>query len=220
MSIADNITKIINTLPKDTRLIAVSKTKPVEAIMEAYQTGQRLFGENKVQELVHKWESLPKAVEWHFIGHLQTNKVKYIAPFIATIHSIDSYKLLKVVNEEGIKAGRRINCLLQIHIAKEESKFGFSPEEVYEMLDKNNINELDHVTIAGVMGMATFTDDIGLINEEFSLLRTVFQKLRDRFFINNVLFKEISMGMSDDYPYAIENGSTLIRVGSSIFGNR
>ena len=188
--------------------------------MEAYREGQRLFGENKVQELVQKWESLPKDIEWHFIGHLQSNKVKYIAPFVAMIHSVDSIKILKTINEEGRRAGRRIPCLLQFHIAREESKFGFLPEDADLLLTISDFAELDHVIISGVMGMATFTEDSAQINREFSTLYNLFQKLKTTYFAGNENFREISMGMSDDYQLAVNNGSTLVRIGSTIFGER
>ena len=188
--------------------------------MEAYQAGQRVFGENKVQELVRKHETLPKDIEWHFIGHLQSNKVRYIAPFIAMVQSVDSFKILKTINDDGRQAGRVIPCLLQFHIAREERKFGFSAEDAALMLSSVEFSELQNVTIVGVMGMATFTEDTGLINKEFFTLHEIFQNLKEVFFYGNDNFREISMGMSGDYPYAIENGSTMIRIGSTIFGNR
>ena len=188
--------------------------------MEAYRAGQRIFGENKVQELVRKWESLPKDIEWHFIGHLQSNKVRLIAPFIAMVHSVDSLKILKTINAEARLAGKVIPCLLQFHIANEESKFGFSQAEATQMLSSVKLSELENVTISGVMGMATFTDDVAQINKEFFALNEIFQKLREVFFRGNDNFREISMGMSHDYSYAIDNGSTMIRIGSTIFGER
>jgi len=207
-------------LPNGVKLIAVSKTKSNEEIMEAYRTGQRIFGENKVQELVRKWESLPKDIGWHFIGHLQSNKVRSIAPFIAMIHSIDSFKILKTINDEARNAGRIIPCLLQFHIASEESKFGFSYDEAFQLLSDIKLSELENVIISGVMGMASFTDDTELINKEFFTLHEIFQKLKDVFFQDNDNFREISMGMSHDYLIAIENGSTMVRIGSTIFGER
>ena len=188
--------------------------------MEAYKAGQRIFGENKVQELVRKWESLPKDIEWHFIGHLQSNKVRFIAPFVAMIHSVDSLKVLKIINDEAKREGRVIPCLLQVHIADEESKFGFSPEEAIQVTFAIKNTESDNVTIAGVMGVATYTDDVVQINKEFSTLHTIFQNLKDVFFGGNDNFREISMGMSHDYQYAIANGSTMVRIGSTIFGER
>ena len=220
MSIEENLKQIRSTLPSGVQLVAVSKTKSNEDIMEAYNAGQRIFGENKVQELVQKWESLPKDIEWHFIGHLQSNKVKYISSFIAMVHAVDSLKILKTINEEGKRSGRKIPCLLQFHIASEESKFGFLPDEADNLLSQKELNELQNVLFCGVMGMATFTEDTGLINREFSTLCKLFQKLKETFFSDNVDFREISMGMSDDYLLAIENGSTMVRIGSTIFGQR
>ena len=220
MSIVENLNKIHSTLPAGVQLVAVSKTRNDEEIMEAYTEGQRLFGENKVQELVRKWESLPKDIEWHFIGHLQSNKVKFIAPFVAMIHSVDSIKILKTINEEGRRAGRRIPCLLQFHIAREESKFGFSPEDADQLFSQADLAELDHVIISGVMGMATFTEDSAQVNLEFSILYKLFQKVKTTFFAGNDNFREISMGMSDDYQLAVANGSTLVGIGSTIFGER
>lgn len=218
--ISEQIKSIQESLPEGVRLIAVSKFHPNEAILEAYKAGQRLFGENHVQELTAKHESLPSDIKWHFIGHLQTNKVKYIAPFISLIHGIDTPKLLKVVDKEGAKAGRVIPCLLQIHIATEETKFGFSREECLEMLSSGIVSELQHVQICGLMGMATNTDDEAQIREEFHTLHALFEELKASYFKDVPTFKELSMGMSDDYPIAIEEGSTLIRVGTKIFGER
>ena len=218
--ISEQIKSIQESLPEGVRLIAVSKFHPNEAILEAYKAGQRLFGENHVQELIAKHESLPSDIEWHFIGHLQTNKVKYIAPFVSLIHGIDTPKLLKVVDKEGAKVGRVIPCLLQIHIATEETKFGFSREECLEMLSSGIISELQHVQICGLMGMATNTDDEAQIREEFHTLHALFEDLKESYFKDAPTFKELSMGMSDDYPIAIEEGSTLIRVGTKIFGER
>jgi len=220
MTIENNLNKINASLPDGVKLVAVSKTKSNEEIMEAYQTGQLIFGENKVQELVRKWESLPKDIEWHFIGHLQSNKVRMIAPFVAMIHSVDSLKILKTINNEAKHAGRVIPCLLQFHIASEESKFGFSYEEVVQLLTTLKSSDIENVIIAGVMGMATFTDDVELIRKEFSTLHEIFQNLKDVFFRRNDNFREISMGMSSDYLYAIESGSTMVRIGSTIFGER
>ena len=218
--ISEQIKSIQESLPEGVRLIAVSKFHPNEAILEAYKAGQRLFGENHVQELTAKHESLPSDIEWHFIGHLQTNKVKYIAPFVSLIHGIDTPKLLKVVDKEGAKVGRVIPCLLQIHIATEETKFGFSREECLEMLSSGIISELQHVQICGLMGMATNTNDEAQIREEFHTLHSLFEELKELYFKDAPTFKELSMGMSDDYPIAIEEGSTLIRVGTKIFGER
>jgi pyridoxal phosphate enzyme (YggS family) len=220
MTIEQNLNKICSSLPARVKLVAVSKTKSNEEIMEAYQAGQRIFGENKVQELLRKWESLPKDIEWHFIGHLQSNKVRIIAPFIAMVHSVDSFKILKTINDEAREAGRVIPCLLQFHIAREELKYGFSAEDANRMLSSVEFSDLVNVTISGVMGMATFTQDAGVINKEFFTLHEIFQNLKEVFFRGNDNFREISMGMSEDYLYAIENGSTMVRIGSTIFGNR
>lgn len=211
---------IHSSIPATTALIAVSKTHPIERIMEAYEAGQRDFGENKVQELVEKYEALPKDIRWHMIGHLQSNKVKYIAPFVHLIHGVDSFNLLKEINKQGQKNGRRISCLLQFHIAQEDTKFGLSLEEAKAFLAGPEFYLLDHVRICGVMGMATFTENTTQIRQEFQNLQAIYQQLQSSYFSSNSEFKEISMGMSDDYPIAIEEGSTLIRVGSRIFGNR
>jgi pyridoxal phosphate enzyme (YggS family) len=220
MTIENNLNKIYSTLPDDVKLVAVSKTKSNEAILEAYEVGQRIFGENKVQELVRKWETLPKDIEWHFIGHLQSNKVRSIAPFISMVHSVDSLKILKTINDEAKLAGRVIPCLLQFHIASEESKFGFSVDEVIQLLTDLKSSGFENVTISGVMGMATYTDDEVQIKKEFSALLDIFQKLKAVFFQGNDNFREISMGMSSDYLIAIESGSTMVRIGSTIFGDR
>jgi len=221
MSIADNIDRIKSILPEHVRLIAVSKTKPVESILEAYNHGQRAFGENKVQEMSDKYEELPKDIEWHFIGHLQSNKIKYIAPFVQLIHGVDSFKLLKAINLEAKKADRIIPCLLQFHIAEEETKFGLSIEEAIEMLNSEEFKSLMNVKISGVMGMATYTDDENQIRKEFKCLKTYFELLKMNYFDdNNTDFKDISMGMSGDYLLAIAEGSSMIRIGSNIFGER
>lgn len=219
MSIAENLLKIKQSLPKNVTLVAVSKTKPEEAILEAYQKGHKVFGENKVQELVDKQEHLPKDIEWHFIGHLQTNKVKYIAPFVHLIHAVDSLKLLKEINKQGAKNERIIKCLLQFHIANEKAKFGLSKEEAFELLQSSEFKAMDHVKIVGVMGMATYTDNEDQIRAEFANLKAYFDEIKEKF-INNDDFTENSMGMSADYKIAIEEGSTMIRLGSSIFGIR
>lgn len=220
MNIKEIINEIKSELPQSTRLVAVSKFHPAEAISEAYDGGQRIFGESKVQELEEKYKVLPKDIEWHFIGHLQTNKVKYIAPYISMIHAVDSYKLLCEINKQAQKANRVIKCLLEIHIAKEESKYGFSFESCRQMLDTEDWKGLENVSICGVMGMATFTDDDAEIRNEFKSLHDFFTELKNSYFSNDDNFREISMGMSDDYPIAIEEGSTMIRVGSKIFGVR
>lgn len=216
MSISENLQQIKASIPEHVTLVAVSKTKPNEDILEAYSTGHRIFGENKVQELTTKHDSLPKDIEWHMIGHLQRNKVKYIAPFVHLIHGVDSFKLLKEVNKRAAQNNRIINCLLQIHIAQEQSKFGFSEQEVIELLNSDEYNQLKNVNVIGLMGMATFTKDTNQIKNEFSSLKQLYDKLSTFNFQLSIL----SMGMSGDYHIAIEQGSTMIRVGSSIFGER
>jgi len=220
MPIADNI-KAFNDLLKDTqaRLIAVSKTKPNSDIMEAYDVGQRAFGENKVQDLAKKAEELPKDIEWHMIGHLQRNKVKYIAPFVSLIHGVDSLRLLKEIDKQATKNERIINCLLQIHIADEETKFGFSGEEVHELVTSEEFKALEHIKIVGLMGMATNTDDMEKVRSEFKSLKTLSEQLKS-FESDQLKLQELSMGMTNDFKVACEEGSTMIRVGSAIFGAR
>lgn len=220
MSIADNLKQVLAELPSGVRLVAVSKFHPNEAIEEAYHAGQRIFGESKVQEMTAKYESLPKDIEWHFIGHLQTNKIKYMIPYVSMIHGIDTYKLLAEVNKQAGKAGRIVNCLLQIHVAQEEAKFGFSPEECREMLEGGEWKQLTHVRICGMMGMASNTEDTEQIKSEFRLLNSLFQEFKATWFADSEAFTELSMGMSHDYHEAIASGSTLVRVGSKIFGER
>ncbi|MFT6356420.1 MAG: pyridoxal phosphate enzyme (YggS family) [Saprospiraceae bacterium] len=204
----------------DTKLIAVSKTKPESAILEMYEQGQRIFGENRVQEMVTKHANLPKDIEWHAIGHLQTNKVKQIAPFISLIHSIDSLRLLVEVNKEARKNDRVIDVLLQFHIADEETKYGFELVEVSTMLNKEVLEDMENVNIVGVMGMATFTEDEEQVRSEFIYLKKIFDELQEKFFSEKADFKEISMGMSGDYRIAVEEGSTMVRIGSLLFGKR
>jgi len=218
--IEQQIEHISREIPPQVQLIAVSKTKPNSAVLSAYSVGQRHFGENKVQELCDKWESLPKDIHWHIIGHLQTNKVKYIAPFIHLIHAVDSIKLLIEIDKQAKKHDRIIPCLLQFHIAKEETKFGLSYSEATEILASTAYSSLENITIVGVMGMASFVEDEEQIVTEFNELAGIFKKLKETYFKNKDSFKEISMGMSGDYPLAIEAGSTMIRVGSTIFGSR
>ena len=218
--IQEQINKIKTELPSHVRLVAVSKYHPIEAIQEAYDGGQRIFGESKVQEMTQKYEMLPKDIEWHFIGHLQTNKIKYMAPYVSLIHGVDSFKLLQEINKQAAKANRIIPCLLQIHIAKEETKFGFTTDECLNMLNEGNWKALKNVQIAGIMGMATNTEDETIVANEFETLAQFFQQIKSNHFAESPYFKEISMGMSDDYPIAIEKGSTLVRIGSKIFGNR
>jgi len=220
MSIAENIDQVKANLPVQVQLVAVSKTKPAALLMEAYAHGQRAFGENKVQELVGKFEELPEDIEWHFIGHMQTNKVKYIAPFVHLIHGVDSFKLLKTINNEAKKVNRIIPCLLQFHIAEEETKFGFSVAEVTEMIQSEEFHQQKNIQISGVMGMATYTDDETQIHKEFACLKAYFDRLKSGYFADQPEFKEISMGMSGDYLIAIEEGSTMVRIGSTIFGER
>ncbi len=221
MSVADNIQHFVEEeIPSHVKLIAVSKTKPVETILDAYNAGYRVFGENKVQELLEKYEELPKDIEWHMIGHLQSNKVKYIAPFVAMIHGVDKFKLLKVINKEGRKNNRKIDCLLQFHIAKEETKFGLDLDEAKEFLVSPEYNDLEHVNVRGVMGMASFTENTDLIRNEFKELVYIFNELKKQYFQNKENFSKISMGMSNDYRIAIEEGANIIRIGSLLFGPR
>ena len=218
--IQENLKAILSTIPSEVTLVAVTKTKPVTDLEEVYKAGQRIFGENKVQEMVDKHDQLPKDIEWHLIGHLQTNKVKFIAPFVAMIHSVDSLKLLNEINKEAKKNNRIIDCLLQFHIAEEETKFGLSIEEAKEILETNEFVEIQNISIVGIMGMASFTENNEIVRNEFRTLESYFQILKSHFFKFNDDFKEISMGMSGDYLVAIEEGSTMVRVGSSIFGSR
>ena len=219
-NISDNLVAIRKEIPEGVTLVAVSKTKPNDAILEAYEAGQRVFGENRVQELTDKAEVLPKDIEWHMIGHLQRNKVKYIAPFVSLIHAVDSLRLLAEINKEANKNERVINVLLQFHIADEETKYGLSLEEAREMLRSERYGAMENICIAGVMGMATFTDDENQVRKEFQTLKAIFAALKKQFFSELDSFKEISMGMSGDYRIAIEEGSTMVRIGSSIFGSR
>jgi pyridoxal phosphate enzyme (YggS family) len=218
--IAANITLLKKLIPSAVKLIAVSKTKPVGDILTAYNCGQRYFGENRVQELLNKVDLLPGDIEWHLIGHLQSNKVKFIVPFISMIQSVDSFKLLKTINSEASKINRVVDCLLQIQIASEETKFGFSLEEIFEMAESKEFTDMNHVRICGVMGMATFTSDTGQVGKEFRYLADCFNSLKNGYFAVNNHFKEISMGMSGDYEIALKEGSTIIRIGSIIFGER
>ena len=220
MDIEKNIAEIKKSLPDGVKLVAVSKTRSPQIILQAYDAGHKIFGENKAQELIQKQEVLPKDIEWHFIGHLQTNKAKYLAPFVSMIHSIDSFKILKTVNKEAKKNNRIIPCLLQFHIAQESTKFGLSEEEAYEILDSEEYKTLKNISIAGVMGMATFTDDKLQVRHEFRFLKKIFDKLKKEYFPRKKAFKEISMGMSDDYEIAVEEGTTIVRIGSKIFGAR
>lgn len=201
-------------------LVAVSKTKPHDQILDMYQKGQRVFGENKAQELVDKYEALPKDIDWHFIGHLQRNKVKYIAPFIALLHGVDSLRLLKEVNKQAKRHDRKIACLLQFHIAEESTKFGLDWSEAQAILESEAYQAMEHVEIHGVMGMATYTDDATQVRKEFQHLKSLFDRLKAQYFQGQAYFKEISMGMSGDYKMAIEEGSTMVRIGTLLFGER
>ncbi len=221
MSIKSELHALNNELkPFSARLVAVSKTHPVAAIEEAYAAGQRLFGESTAQELATKYEALPKDIEWHFIGHLQSNKVKYIAPFVHLIHAVDSEKLLQTIHKEGLKNNRIIDCLLQVHIAQEDSKFGLSQQVLIDLLEQGSWKTLSHVRICGLMTIATHTEDAQLLHQEFGQLEVLFQTIRQKYFPSDAHFSELSMGMSADYPLALEHGATLIRVGSRIFGYR
>jgi pyridoxal phosphate enzyme (YggS family) len=220
MSVSENLQTIKKSLPENITLVAVSKTQSNEKILEAYQAGHRVFGENYVQELVKKAAVLPKDIEWHFIGHLQSNKVKYIAPFIALIHSVDSFKLLKEINKQGLKNNRIINCLLQIYIAKEDTKYGLDEKEMYEILNSEDFKQLHNIKICGLMGMASNTQNMNQVKEEFLYLKKLFDDIKYKFKENNIDVTTLSMGMSGDYKLAIECGSNMIRIGSSIFGAR
>jgi len=220
MPVSDAIHRINKELPSGTNLVAVSKFHPIEVLLEAYKVGQRVFGESRVQELCEKQSLCPEDIEWHFIGHLQTNKIKQIARFVSLIHGVDSLKLLKEINKEGERINRVIPCLLQIHIAVEETKFGFSLDECRILLTEGALNEFKNVQILGLMGMATLTDNQTQIRTEFRILKGFFEELKKNYFLERPEFRELSMGMSDDYKIAIEEGSTLVRIGSAIFGNR
>jgi pyridoxal phosphate enzyme (YggS family) len=218
--IADNLAKLKSQIPENVKLIAVSKTHPADAILEAYKVGQRNFGENKVQEMQAKQALLPKDIVWHLIGHLQTNKVKNIAPFVSYIHAVDSLKLLIEIDKRAAQNNRVINCFLQMYIAKEETKFGLNEEELFQLLNAKDYAEMQHIKICGLMGMATYTDNQSQINDEFSQLYKLFNIIKQEYFLNKSYFCDLSMGMSGDYEIAIKNGSTMVRIGSAIFGNR
>lgn len=216
MSITENLKKIKQALPEGVVLVAVSKTKSKKEILEAYEAGQRIFGENRVQEMAEKWEALPKDIEWHMVGHVQRNKVKYMSEFVALVHGVDSFRLLKEINKQGKKENRKIPCLLQMHIAEEESKFGLDEDELQDILSSAEFDDLNNVEIKGLMGMATFTENENQIRKEFQFLNNLFEKTKDKLPQIDVL----SMGMSGDHQIAIEEGSTMVRIGSSIFGAR
>jgi len=220
MSVKENIINFKDQLPESVKLIAVSKTKPNSLIMEAYDAGQRIFGENKVQDLAAKQPELPTDIRWHFIGHLQRNKVKFIASFVDTIHAVDSLKLLKEINKQAVNNNRTINCLLQFHIAEEESKFGLNMPEAEAILNNDDFKNLQNIKICGVMGMATYTNNLDQVRKEFNNLKTYFNKIKSTYYREQTDFVDISMGMSGDYKIAIDEGSTMIRIGSSIFGSR
>jgi PLP dependent protein len=220
MEIAENLIRLHKEIPSDVKIIAVSKTMPVSAIQEAYEAGQRDFGENKVQEMVDKHGRLPGDIAWHMIGHLQTNKVKQIIPFVHLIHSVDSLKLLSVINSEAAKAGRNVNCLLQLFIASEETKFGLSHDEAKILLDSEEYRTFRNIHITGLMGMATYTENRDTIRREFLHLAASFSEFRETYFSKDPAFRELSMGMSGDYSIAVETGSTMVRIGSLIFGER
>jgi pyridoxal phosphate enzyme (YggS family) len=220
MSIAKNLTQIKSQLPAHVTLVAVSKTKPVSDLMEAYNAGQRIFGENKIQEMTEKWEQMPKDIEWHMIGHVQTNKVKFMAEYVSLIHGVDSLKLLQEINKQAKKHNRVIDCLLQIHIAEEETKFGLDEEELNHILTSDDFKSLENIRIVGLMGMATFTENHNQIEKEFNHLKSIFDKLSKIPFTHNLKPNILSMGMSGDYQLAISCGSTMVRIGSSIFGAR
>lgn len=215
-SISENLNQVKSSLPEDVTLVAVSKTKTIPELMQAYEAGQRIFGENKIQEMVNKQPKMPEDVEWHMIGHVQSNKVKYMASFVRLIHGVDSLKLLKEINKQGQKHNRVIDCLLQIKIAREESKFGMNADDAAALLASEEVNILTNVRIVGLMGMATFTSDQEQLNSEFQYLNSVFKKIKEE----HPQLQVLSMGMSGDYPLAIKNGSTMVRVGSAIFGER
>lgn len=216
MSIKENLQSILNSLPKEVTLVAVSKTKPIPDLQTAYDAGQRIFGENKVQEMTGKWEKMPKDIEWHMIGHVQRNKVKYMAEYVSLVHGVDSPRLLKEINKQARKNNRIIPCLLQVHIAEEDSKFGFDETELLELSKNDEFKDYKNIEIKGLMGMATFTDDVEQVRREFKGLKSLYSKMKDTY--ND--FSILSMGMSGDYQIAVDEGSTMVRIGSSIFGTR
>lgn len=219
MNVGDNILKVRETIPYGVELVAVSKFHPNEAIMDAYGVGQRVFGESRATELKAKATSLPDDIKWHFIGHLQTNKVRMIMPYVSLIHSVDSERLLRLIDAEAARINKLVDVLLQVHVAQEETKFGFTPDELLQFVESGVINELTNVRVVGVMGMATNTDDVNRITDDFKVINQTFQNAR-ALLKENKDFAQISMGMSDDYQLAIENGSTMVRIGSTIFGYR
>ena len=220
MTIAENLNLIKQNLPDNVTLVAVSKTKPVSDLMEAYEAGQRIFGENKIQEMTEKWQQMPKDIEWHMIGHVQSNKVKYMVPYVKLIHGVDSLKLLKEINRQAVRWRKNINCLLQIHSAEEETKFGIDENELDTLLNYDEFKEMNNIKIVGLMGMATFTDNQAQIKREFNHLKKIFDTLKNQPTTQNLQPTTLSMGMSGDYQIAIDSGSTMVRIGSSIFGGR
>tara|TARA_R110000765_G_scaffold61991_1_gene120272 strand:+ start:16040 stop:16693 length:654 start_codon:yes stop_codon:yes gene_type:complete len=216
MSIKENLLAVTNTIPNSVTLVAVSKTKPMSLIQEAYDEGQRIFGENRVQEMTEKWQKMPKDIKWHMIGHLQRNKVKYMVEYVSLVHGVDSPRLLAEINKQAEKHNRVISCLLQVHIAEEDTKFGFNEEELLELVSNEEFKTYKHIKIEGLMGMATFTDNMDQVRREFRSLKDLYAKLKN----NYTDFNTLSMGMSGDYKIAIEEGSTMVRIGSSIFGSR
>ena len=219
MSIKENLLKIKSSLPENVTLVAVSKTKPIANLLEAYNAGQRIFGENKIQEMTEKWEEMPKDIQWQMIGHIQTNKVKFMAPFVSLIHGVDSLKLLEEINKQALKNNRIIDCLLQIHIAEEETKFGLNEDELKDLLASETFKNLNNIKIIGLMGMATFTENQDQIKKEFEHLKSIFDTIKSLSIVDCQL-SILSMGMSGDYQLAISCGSTMVRIGSSIFGGR
>jgi len=219
MSIKENLLQIKSQLPESVTLVAVSKTKPVADLMEAYNAGQRIFGENKIQEMTEKWEQMPKDIQWHMIGHVQSNKVKYMIPYVKLIHGVDSLKLLKEINRLAVKWRKKVDCLLQIHIAEEATKFGLDEKELYELLSSEEFKTFENIRVVGLMGMATFTDNETQIKREFQHLKSIFDQ-HNQLETTNLKLENLSMGMSGDYQLAIECGSTMVRIGSSIFGSR
>ena len=220
MSVTQNLSTIKTDIPASVTVVAISKTHAPEVVMQAYEAGQRIFGENKVQELVSKYEVLPKDIQWHLVGHLQRNKVKYIAPFVSLIHSVDSLKLLKEIDKNARKSDRVIDCLLQVYIADEDTKFGLSDDEVFEILESDLFAQMKNIRVVGLMGMATFTDNTEQVRLEFRKLKELFEHVKQKYFADSSYFNTLSMGMSGDYKIAIEEGASLVRLGSVIFGGR
>lgn len=220
MSVAEQITRLQKELPEGVKLLAISKYQPIEAIQEAYDAGQRMFGENHIQEMAAKAAALPKDIQWHFTGHVQTNKIKYMAPFVSLVHAVDSFRLLREIDKHAAKHERCIDCLLQIHIAQEETKYGLTIDECRQLLANEPWRELEHVRITGLMAMGSNTDDMEQVRHEFRQIKSLFDELKEKYFANEPSFCQLSEGMTDDYPIAIEEGSTIVRIGSMIFGER